>query len=75
MAYGKANFKRVHCINLSQDSNLEEAAQNLYDSLIRLDNMNLNTIYCLKFPETGLGVTLNERLNKAANKIEHTSTK
>lgn len=71
ITYGKAELEMEHLINLSPNSSLEEAAQKLYSSLIEMDGMGLDTIYCKKYPNEGLGITLNERLKKAANKIEH----
>ncbi|WP_224484976.1 L-threonylcarbamoyladenylate synthase [Robertkochia aurantiaca] len=53
---------------LSQKGDLKEAARKLYASLIDLDDRKLAAIYCERFPETGLGHTLNERLQKASSK-------
>lgn len=53
---------------LSGGNSLEEAAESLYSSLIELDQMRLDHIYCERFPDEGLGKTINERLEKSANR-------
>jgi len=52
-------------IELSQTKNLVEAASNLYAAMHRLDVMNFDVIYAEKFPENGLGITINDRLYRA----------
>ena len=52
---------------LSPSGNLEEAAANLYQSLHELDSQNLTIILAEKFPEEGLGKTINDRLQRAAS--------
>ena len=51
---------------LSKNSDLEEAAKNLYSALHRLDEQKLDIIIAEKFPNQGLGKTINDRLNRAA---------
>ncbi len=53
-------------LNLSMDGNLEEAAQNLFDFLRRLDKLSMNRIVVTPIPDQGLGKTINERLNRAS---------
>jgi L-threonylcarbamoyladenylate synthase len=53
---------------LSTDGNLKEAAKNLYAALHRLDQMNLDLIIVPYFPDTGLGKTINDRLQRAIQK-------
>lgn len=48
-------------IKLSRSENLEEAAQNLYAAMHQLDAMNLDVIIAEKFPESGIGISLNDR--------------
>lgn len=50
---------------LSVQGDLSEAAANLYAALHRLDKCNLDLILAEKFPETGLGKTINDRLERA----------
>ena len=52
---------------LSPSGNLEEAAANLYQALHDLDSQNLTLILAEKFPEEGLGKTINDRLQRAAS--------
>lgn len=52
---------------LSPSGNLEEAAANLYQALHDLDSQNLTLIVAEKFPEEGLGKTINDRLQRAAS--------
>lgn len=57
-----------HQVILSEKGSLEEAANRLYDVLIETDKAGLERIYCQRFPDQGLGKSLNERLGKAAGK-------
>ncbi len=50
---------------LSTKGDLNEAASNLYAALHRLDKLNLDIIIAQKFPEIGLGNTINDRLERA----------
>jgi len=52
---------------LSEDGNLEEAAQRLFYTLHELDALNLDLIIAQHFPENGLGNSINDRLERAAN--------
>ena len=54
---------------LSETGNLNEAAQRLYDSLHLMDSKELKQIYIERFPDTGLGITINDRLNRATAKF------
>ena len=53
---------------LSKTGNLQEAASNLYAALHRLDKANLDIIIVERVPETGLGNSINDRLERAATK-------
>lgn len=53
---------------LSPDGSLEEAARNLFGAMRKLDSMDLNLILAEKFPETGLGRAINDRLFRASKK-------
>ncbi|MDP4600583.1 MAG: L-threonylcarbamoyladenylate synthase [Polaribacter sp.] len=55
----------LHEIILSRVGNLEEAATNLYDALHKLDALQLDIIIAEKLPEIGLGVSVNDRLQRA----------
>lgn len=52
-------------IVLSKDRDMAEAASKLYDALHRLDNLDLDLIIAEKFPDFGLGTSINDRLTRA----------
>ena len=52
-------------IILSKKGSMQEAASNLYDSLHELDHQNLDVIITEKFPNHGLGKSINDRLQRA----------
>ena len=52
---------------LSEDQNLEEAATHFFPALHRLDQSGLQVILATRFPNTGLGRALNDRLFRAAH--------
>ena len=54
-----------HQETLSLDGDLKEATSNLYAALHRLDTKNLDKIVCQKFPNQGLGKSINDRLQRA----------
>jgi L-threonylcarbamoyladenylate synthase len=53
---------------LSQTGNLEEAAKNLYAAMHRLDHQNLDLIIAQKMPAVGMGIAINDKLERAATK-------
>jgi L-threonylcarbamoyladenylate synthase len=53
---------------LSHRSDLREAAANLYQAMRKLDGMGLSFIVAQRAPNSGLGVAINDRLNKASVK-------
>ena len=53
-------------LNLSQSSDLNEAAYNLFDYLRKLDKLNKNRIVVAPIPNIGIGKTINERLERAS---------
>lgn len=58
----------IHQEILSTSGNLNEAARNLYAALHRLDKLHLDVIIAERFPDNGLGKTINDRLQRAAKK-------
>jgi L-threonylcarbamoyladenylate synthase len=52
--------------NLSENGDLHEAASNLFAHLRALDNGVNTKIAVMNIPQTGLGVAINDRLNRAA---------
>ena len=51
---------------LSNSGDMEEAASHLYSYLHLLDEMGLDLIICEKIKEEGLGLTINDRLQRAS---------
>lgn len=51
---------------LSPSGDLKEAASNLFKSLRELDRDDVQIILAEKFPDTGLGLAINDRLKRAA---------
>jgi len=67
LAFTSTNFDKATMVKtLSPNANLEEAAKNLYTYLNELDDANLDLIIAEKFPEVGLGVSINDRLKRAS---------
>ena len=54
-------------IILSKDKNISEAASKLYNAMHELDAENLDVIIIKKMPEIGLGVSMNDRLQRASS--------
>jgi len=52
---------------LSEKSDLNDAASNLYDAMHRLDKSPADIIIAEMFPATGLGIVINDRLKRASN--------
>lgn len=52
-------------IVLSETQNLQEAASKLYDALHQLDKQDLDLIIAERFPDFGLGKSINDRLQRA----------
>ena len=55
----------IHQEILSSESKLEQATSNLYAALHRLDSYKLDVIIAERFPDIGLGKTINDRLQRA----------
>jgi L-threonylcarbamoyladenylate synthase len=53
---------------LSPTGNLTEAASQLYNALHKLDQLHLDVIIAERFPDYGLGRTINDRLERATTK-------
>jgi L-threonylcarbamoyladenylate synthase len=64
--YTKSNV--VECITLSPEGNLQQAAQQLFGALRKLDNSVVDLIITEQFPNEGLGKAINDRLQRAAFK-------
>ncbi|MEQ8714883.1 MAG: L-threonylcarbamoyladenylate synthase [Cyclobacteriaceae bacterium] len=57
-----------HQTVLSQNSDLNEAARNLFGALRKLDGLQIDMILSEPFPDKGLGRAINDRLNRASAK-------
>ena len=53
---------------LSLTGNLDEAARNLYKAMLRLDSLKLARIVAKRVPDIGIGIAINDRLERAAYK-------
>ena len=62
----KVNKKNYFC--LSQKGNVKEAARKLYTLLRLIKNMKYKSIAISKIPKIGLGLAINDRLDKASYK-------
>ena len=67
IVFGKKYKKGKNIFNLSYKSNLLEAAKNLYKTLRIIKNKNYKMICVSSIPKTGIGLAINDRLNRAAN--------
>jgi len=63
------NLSLKNYILLSKNQDIEEAAANLYKAMHLMDEKNLDLIIAEKFPEIGIGVSLNDRLQRAQNTL------
>jgi L-threonylcarbamoyladenylate synthase len=66
IVFGKKYKKKKNIFNLSYKSNLNEAAKNLYKTLRIIKNKNYKIICVCSIPQTGIGLAINDRLNRAA---------
>jgi len=66
IVFGKKYKKGKNIFNLSYKSNLNEAARNLYKILRLIKNKNYKMICVSSIPQTGIGLAINDRLNRAA---------
>lgn len=60
------DMPETHWRNLSPEGDLHRAAANLYRMLAELDQVGAVNIAVMRVPETGLGITINDRLRRAA---------
>jgi L-threonylcarbamoyladenylate synthase len=56
-------------IQLTENQNIEEAATNLYAAMHKMDDKKFDLIIAEKFPDIGIGVSLNDRLQRAQETI------
>tara|TARA_B100000427_G_C15485780_1_gene585235 strand:+ start:18 stop:974 length:957 start_codon:yes stop_codon:yes gene_type:complete len=68
IGFGKKFKKTKNYFNLSKNSNLKEAANNLYKTMRKIKKNNFKSIAIVKIPNKGIGSAINDRLKKASNK-------
>jgi L-threonylcarbamoyladenylate synthase len=66
IGFGKVPDGISSTINLSVNGNLIEAATNLFSILRLIDDLKLNNVAIAKIPNTGIGIAINDRLQRAA---------
>ncbi|MFS4466604.1 L-threonylcarbamoyladenylate synthase [Maribacter sp. 2210JD10-5] len=67
ISFSKKDYQNVSVTKtLSKKRDMSEAAKHLFSALHQLDQMNLDLIIAEKFPEEGLGISINDRLERAA---------
>ena len=52
-------------IILSEKGDMQEAASHLYNAMHDLDHQNLDVIIAERFPDLGIGKSINDRLERA----------
>jgi L-threonylcarbamoyladenylate synthase len=62
------NDKNITEIVLSKEGSMQKAASNLYAAMHKLDSENLDIIIAERFPDVGLGNSINDRLQRATFK-------
>jgi len=65
---GKKFQNKKNYFNLSKNANLKEAANNLYRIMRKIKKLKFKSIAVSTIPNTGIGLAINERLEKASNK-------
>lgn len=65
-----SNLPDTQIRNLSEEQDLHEAAANLFKMLDELDRPEHKAIAVMNIPSTGLGIAINDRLQRAASAVE-----
>jgi L-threonylcarbamoyladenylate synthase len=66
IVFGKKYKKKKNIFNLSYKSNINEAAKNLYRVLRLIKRKKYKMICVCTIPKVGIGLAINDRLNRAA---------
>ncbi|MBY0292690.1 MAG: threonylcarbamoyl-AMP synthase [Alphaproteobacteria bacterium] len=66
LAFGPTSYKGEHVLNLSEKADLKAAAANLFTMMRQLDHPSFCRIAVAPIPFNGLGLALNDRLQRAA---------
>ncbi len=67
LSFGPHSLAAKTELNLSPKGNLIEAAANLFAYLRRLDSKENRGIAVMPIPHEGLGIAINDRLNRASS--------
>jgi L-threonylcarbamoyladenylate synthase len=62
------NYENITEVVLSKEGSMQEAASKLYAAMHALDHKNLDIIIAERFPDFGLGNSINDRLQRATFK-------
>ena len=68
ITFGKKYKKTSNTFNLSKNSDLNEAARNLYRIFRKIKNKKYKKIYVAKIPNINIGIAINDRLKHASKK-------
>lgn len=60
------NSHKSATLNLSKEANLVEAAQKLYSTLRKIDDMGIKKVAVAPIPNIGIGKAINDRLSRAS---------
>jgi len=66
IVFGKKYKMKKNMFNLSKNSNLKEAAKNLYKVLRKVKKLKYKKINVVKIPNKNIGIAINDRLKKAS---------
>lgn len=66
LAFGPTSYNGKHVLNLSEKADLKTAAANLFTMMRKLDHPSFYRIAVAPIPFHGLGLALNDRLQRAA---------
>ncbi len=66
ITFGKKYKYKKNCFNLSKNSDLKEAASNLYKTFRKIKKKGFKKIYVVKIPNKGPGIAINDRLRRAS---------
>lgn len=70
LGFGKIQtLDNLYILNLSQNSDLPEAAQNLFHYMRLLDQIGFDCILTMKVPDIDLGRAINDRMRRAASEF------
>ena len=66
IVFGKTHKNGKNYFNLSKKADLNQAAANLYKIMRKIKNKGYKKIFVSKIPNIGVGVAINDRLNRAS---------